>query len=121
MEKHKVSEGMLGLVVGFLVLHIIFKIKVLLTIAVVFGLIGVLSFWLSEKIATLWYKLAESIGKVTSTILLSVVFFLFVTPVAFLAKIFRKKDNLQLKHQAGQSVYETRNHQYSAKDLENVW
>lgn len=121
MENHKVSEGMLALVVGFLVLYSIFNFKILLAIALILGLIGIFSGYLSQKITWLWYKLAEVLGKFSSTILLSIVFFLFVTPIAFLAKLFRKKDTLQLKHKQNESVYETRNRTYTPTDLENVW
>ena len=91
----------------------------LLITSLVIGLIGVFSDFLSEKVAWVWGKFAHILGTFNSYWLLTVIFFVFLTPVAFLFKLTRK-DNLKLKAQKG-SVYEERNHLYVAKDLENVW
>lgn len=113
---------MLVITVGLLVLHLIFKKPWLLTAALVLGLIGVFSNFLSEKITLGWMKIAEVLGRINATILLSVVFFLFLTPIAFIRRLFSKKDTLHL-HDARNTptVYEERNHTYTAKDLENTW
>lgn len=50
---------------------------------------------LHEKIATFiakaWMKLGEAMGKVTSTVLLTLIFFAFLTPLAVLKKMLSKK------------------------------
>lgn len=120
MLREKRLETMLVITVGLLVLFWIFKADWLLIAATVLGLIGVFSGYLSELITKGWTKFAEVLGRINATILLSVVFFIFLTPVAFLARLFRKTDSLHLKKPAG-SVYEARDHAYEAKDLENVW
>ncbi len=113
---------MLVITVGLLVFYLIFKKPWLLTAALVLGLIGVFSNYLSEKITLGWMKIAEVLGRINATILLSVVFFLFVTPIAFLRKVLTKKDALYLRDARNQpSIYEERNHAYTAKDLENTW
>jgi hypothetical protein len=53
-------------------------------------------------------------------VILSAVFFLFLLPIAMLAKLF-KKDLLQLKKTEGKSYYHERNHSYDRADLENPW
>jgi hypothetical protein len=111
---------MLVLTVAALVFYWIFKAQWLLTAATVLGLIGVFSGFLSDYIARGWMKFAELLGRFNATVLLSIVFFIFLTPVAFLFKIFRKSDTLQIKKPSG-SLYETRDHAYQAKDLENTW
>jgi Saxitoxin biosynthesis operon protein SxtJ len=92
-----------------------------LTLAFVVGAIGLLSKYLTAKIAWAWWKVSEVIGSVMSKVILSVIFFVFLVPIAFLSRLFRKKDDLQLKRTAGVSYYFTRNHTYRAKDLENGW
>jgi hypothetical protein len=59
------------------------------------------------------------LGNINGKILLSIVFFIFLTPIAFISKLFNK-DGLQLK-KTNKSYYQDRNHQYSAKDFENTW
>ena len=122
MKRERTLETMLVITVGLLVLHLIFKNSWLLTAALVLGLIGVFSNFLSEKITLGWMKIAEVLGRINAVILLSLVFFLFVTPIAFLRKLFSKKDLLHLSDaRKVSSLYEERNHAYAAKDLENTW
>jgi polyferredoxin len=124
MKREKNLETMLVITVGMLVLYFIFKSKswsnYLLITSLVIGLIGVFSDFLSEKVAWVWGKIAHILGTFNSYVLLSVIFFVFLTPVAFLFKLTRK-DSLKLKAQKNGTVYEERNHLYVAKDLENVW
>jgi predicted membrane protein len=123
MKREKNLETMLVITVGMLVLYFIFRSKswsnYLLITSLVMGLIGVFSNFLSEKVTWVWGKIAHILGTFNSYVLLTAIFFIFLTPVAFLFKLTRK-DNLKLKAQKG-TVYEERNHLYVAKDLENVW
>lgn len=122
MKREKVLEAMLTITVGLLVLFLIFKAAWLLTAAVVVGLIGVFSNYLSEKITQGWMKFAEVLGRINATILLSLVFFVVVTPMAFLRRLFGGKDLLSLRNaRKTPSLYEERNHAYEANDLEDTW
>lgn len=67
-----------------------------------------------------WMKLAEGLGWVNSRILLGLVFFLLLTPIALLVRLFRK-DPLQLKPPKAESLFHERDHVFTAKDLENPW
>jgi polyferredoxin len=124
MKREKTIETMLVITVGMLVLYYFFREKswanYLLYTSLAMGLIGVFSNFLSEKVAWVWGKIAHIMGTFNSYVLLSIIFFVFLTPVAFLFKLTRK-DSLKLKAQKNGTVYEERNHLYVAKDLENVW
>lgn len=124
MKREKNLETMLVITVGMLVLYFVFREKTwsnnLLITSLVIGLIGVFSDFLSEKVAWVWGKIAHYLGTFNSYVLLSIIFFVFLTPVAFLFKLTRK-DSLKLKAQKNGTVYEERNHLYVAKDVENVW
>jgi Mn2+/Fe2+ NRAMP family transporter len=66
----------------------------------------------------LWLNISELLGKVISKILLTIIFFVFVWPVA----LFRKaigKDTLRLKgfKKNTSSVFNERNHTYSKTDF----
>jgi len=93
----------------------------LLSLSVLLGLIGMFFKYLSSKIAWAWMKLAEGMGFVSSKIILSIVFFLILCPVALLSRVFGKSDHLQLKKPEGSSYYYPREHKYGAADLENMW
>jgi len=68
----------------------------------------------------LWFKLAYVAEVVFSKILLSVVFFLLVTPVGLLRKWFAK-DNLQLRGfgKKKESVFAVKETTYEKESLEN--
>ena len=119
--KEKSMSAILGIVVGFLVLYLIFEIRWFLTLSVVVGCIGLFSTWLTHWIVKGWMGLAQLLGKINATILLSLIFFVFLTPVALLMRVIKGVDTLRLKKVSGNSVFEERNHTYEAKDLKNIW
>ena len=104
---------------GLLVFWWIKRIDVLIIIAIATGVIGAFIPFLAKWIDWAWYKLAEGMGWVMSKVLLSVVFYVFLFPIAMLARI-SKKDVLQLKKKPD-SYWTEREHQYSGKDLDNAW
>ena len=122
-NREKELETILVLCVALVAFYFITKQQhlYLLKISLALGLIGMFSKYLTSKISWAWLKLGEMMGAVMSKVILSVVFFGFLFPIAILSRIFSDNKNaLQLKKTAG-SHYFTRNHKYEAKDLENVW
>ncbi|MFT5168133.1 MAG: hypothetical protein ACI8P3_003372 [Saprospiraceae bacterium] len=118
----KSLEAALAISTGFSVIYYFTENKYFLITAIVIGLIGLLSKFLSKKIAWLWFKLAETLGRINGFILLSLLFYFLLTPLAWLMRRF-KKDTLKLKKKSypANSYYIDRNHDYSAKDIENPW
>jgi len=59
---------------------------------------------------------------VNSRILLGAIFYLFLTPIAILARVTRG-DFLHLKKRSGadRSYWQARNHTYTAEDLSKLW
>ena len=68
--------------------------------------------------AILWLGFSQLLGTVVSKIILSVVFFVIVFPVALIRRMMGK-DSLQLKQfkKSGSSVMKTRNHQFCPDDI----
>lgn len=120
VSREKKLETALVLVVGLLVLHVIFKIEAFLLAAQVIGAFCILSEHVLTLIAWAWTKLALTLGYINGIILLSLIFFLVLCPVAFLYR-FKKKDPLQLKIKSSGTYFTTRNHTYTAQDLEKMW
>jgi hypothetical protein len=74
---------------------------------------------LAEKIHWLWMKLGEGMGYVSSRIILSLVFFLVLVPIAFLARLFgRKAVKLDAK---GTTCFKERNFRYTKESMEHMW
>ena len=119
MKKEQQIQTMLTMAAGFLAFYLFTHHKWLLITAFTIMLIGIFSDFLSEKIALIWLKIAEFLGNINGKIFLSILFFLILTPIALLAKLFGNQ-NMELKKE-NKSHYSVRNHLYTAKDLKNMW
>lgn len=118
-NRAKELETCIVIMTGLLVFWLIYKVKILITLAVVIGLIGAFIPSIARWIHWAWYKLADALGFVMSKVLLSVVFFIFLFPIAVVARMFNK-DHLQLKRKPD-TYWTSRGHKYSGKDLEQSW
>ncbi|MGZ3861821.1 MAG: SxtJ family membrane protein [Bacteroidia bacterium] len=116
-EKYKAQ---LVLVCGFALLYWVFKLKVFLFIAIAVTFISLFIPVLGDLILKVWFKLAEILARINSRILLSVVFILFVAPIAILKRLFSGNSPVKLDKQSA-SFYTERNHKYTSEDLKNLW
>jgi hypothetical protein len=71
-------------------------------------------------IARAWLKFGGALGAVNSRIILGVIFYLFLTPIAVLARLTRG-DFLGLKKRPGGSYWHVRDHAYTAEDIGKLW
>ncbi|MFN8285505.1 MAG: SxtJ family membrane protein [Chitinophagales bacterium] len=128
LGRDKEIEVILTICVGLVLLFLISEKqllagshkKALLGVAVILGVIGLFSKTLTAYIAAAWMKLSEVLGLIMPKVILSIVFFFFLFPVALLTRLLSKRNFLQLK-KTGPSYYFSRNHKFTAKDLENTW
>lgn len=73
-------------------------------------------------IAIFWLGFSDAMGAVMSKVLLSIVYFLVVTPIALLRKI-SGKDSLKLRvfKASQESVMVKRDHLFTARDMESPY
>lgn len=119
MKRIKVLETFLVLTGAAVIFGLILEANLFFYLAFVLAAIGVFAKRLALLIAESWMKLANFLGLFASRIILAVVFFVFLTPIALLARKI-KGNNLGLKNNKS-SFFAVRNHQYGKEDLENVW
>lgn len=115
-NKHRT---VLTILVGFLILYFIFNLKIFVYLSLLVGLVSLISNYLMGWIVLIWTKLAEGLGWVNSRILLTIIFFVFLVPIAFISRLFSNKS--MTKKPDNNSFYQTRNHTYTSSDLENIW
>lgn len=122
MSESEKAKAQLVIVTGLVVLYFIFKSKYpyLLIGAAAVGVISIAIPAAGDLIVKGWYKIAEILGAINGRILLSIVFFLVLLPVALLARL-GKKNLLALKKESRKTVFVERNHKYVPKDMEQVW
>jgi hypothetical protein len=119
-SKNKSKETVLVITVGFLVLYLILKHRIFLTLSLVIGLAGILSSWLSEKIDLVWNKLSLLSGRISNTLLLTLIFFLVLTPVGLFRRLLGKGGMMRVR-EGQESNFTDREHSFIKEDLENVW
>lgn len=118
MKQH-LHKTILVIVAGLLVLSFIFDLPLLVVIATAIGVSSLMSTHLANAVVWIWEKLAQVLGFINTRILLSLLFYVFLFPIAMLSRLF-SKDPMQLKNPQA-SVFIDRNHTYTSKDLENMW
>ena len=72
-----------------------------------------------KSLAAVWFGFSKLLGTILSKIILSVVFFLVVTPVATIRRLMHK-DSLRLREfkKSNDSVMDKRNHTFGPMDIE---
>ena len=113
-------KTILVIVTGLLAIAWIFAIPLLGKIAVVIGAISIFVPAAARGIEWVWFKIALGLGWINSRILLSVIYFLFLLPIAWISRLFTK-DPLALRKNKRATLFVTRDHLYTQKDLEDIW
>ena len=104
---------------GFLVLYLALSWQWAVFVSLIVGIIGIISTFLSKKIEWVWMKIAQLLGCIFPNILLSIVFFLFLFPLALLSKLFTK-DPLMLSRNYN-SYFINVNKEMDKKSFEKTW
>ncbi|MCW3127584.1 MAG: rane protein [Bacteroidetes bacterium] len=78
---------------------------------------GLLSTFILEHVTGAWKWLGEQMGAVSSRVILSIVFIVFLSPIAFFYRLFAEKKNTK----TDESNFVERNHTYTSRDLEKVF
>jgi len=113
-------KSILVIVIGFLILSLFFNNLHLDKAAIVIGFLALLSSFFAKWIEWAWFKLALGLGWINSRILLTIIYFIFLLPIAFLSRLFTK-DPLKLKSKNEKTIYTQRDHLYTKEDLQNIW
>lgn len=91
---------------------------------IIFVPIGLLALSVISKKATIfigkvWFDFSHYLGIVMSHIILFIIFFIFLIPLALLQRLFRK--NQILKKNSSNSFFHKRNHRYTENDIKHPW
>lgn len=119
------SKTVLTIVFGFLAIFLYLTTESqyhywMLWVAVSVGGLGLLSSYLALKIQDAWMGLAKLLSYIVPPILLSIIFFIFLFPIALLSRLFGEKDPLQLK-KTDKSLFKTVDKTFSKDAFEKTW
>ena len=119
MKQDSSTSTILTISMGFLFLYFVFSLKWAGAVSLGIGIIGVLSSKISRKIEWAWMKLAQCFGTIIPSVLLTLGFYFFLTPIAFAFRMFNK-DILMLsdKHK---SYFVDIDKEISKNSFEDIW
>ena len=118
----KCKDSGLALVLICLICYQVWKIDILVLLAIIFLVITMTYPPVFKPFAVFWFGLSTALGTVISKIILSVLFFSMVYPIGLLRRILGK-DSMRLKSwkQGQDSVFRVRGQRLTAKDLEHPY
>lgn len=120
MQANDRFKTILVIVTGLLALAWIFYSPLLGKIALAVGAVSLMFPAAAKGIEWGWLKIAAGLGWLNSRIILSIVYFVFLMPIAWVSRLFTK-DPLALRKDRRSTLFVTRDHLYTKKDLENIW
>jgi flagellar biosynthesis protein FlhB len=125
MEKNNIKNSnplktVMVISMGMLLIYFVFKWQLAAIIAFSVGVVGLSSDFIAQKIEWAWLKLTYILSLIVPNILMSVVFYLILTPVALLSRIFGKSDVLNMKKPKN-TMYREITKVFDVKSFENPW
>jgi len=110
-----------GFALFFLLIFFIFEKKWLLFISTFFLIMTLFEGGFLFIIGRIIVKMVQSIGSVSLTFFLIIVFFLLVVPLSFVFRIFNKETLNYFHNKNRKSFFKDVNIQYRKKDFEKMW
>lgn len=111
---------LLVITLGMVVVYVITRMNWALITALAVGIGGLLSDYLAEQIDWLWMKLTYVLSLIVPNILLSLVFYVILTPIALLSRLFGKSNPLDLKNTSA-SLFKDHTRKMDAASFEKPW
>jgi hypothetical protein len=115
----KPVKTVLIIVMGLTLVALITDWQVWIKIALILGIAGLVSDTLANRIVFLWMKLSLMLSLIIPNILLSVVFFIFLTPLAWLFR-HGNKDTLSLRNTKS-SLFKESHKLFDKTSFEKPW
>jgi Saxitoxin biosynthesis operon protein SxtJ len=121
-ERRRSLETLAVLAAACIACAMIFKAQAFAYVALGLLLVGLFFRWPAVKLAGAWLGFSAVLGAINSKILLTLVYYLVLTPIALLYRLTHR-DPLSLKRAAdsGRSHWIIRDHQFGPRDLERPW
>jgi hypothetical protein len=90
MKPNTSKTTILVIAMGLLVLHLLFKWQWAVVASLAIGLVGIFSVRLSKGIEWGWMKLSLVLSYFVPSIILGIIFYLFLFPISLISKLFTR-------------------------------
>ncbi|MDB9989821.1 hypothetical protein OAD79_00080 [Flavobacteriales bacterium] len=114
------TKTVLIITVGIQIIYFTTLWEPALFISLILGLTGVISKYLAIKIDFLWMKLTWILSLIIPNLLLSIIYYMILSPIALLSKLFSKRNELFLKNTIS-STFKNYNKTFNRESFKNPW
>jgi hypothetical protein len=118
--KSNPTQTVLTITIGFLAIGLLLDKSWASMVALWVGTLGLLSSYLAIRIEQIWHHIAKILSYMIPNILMTLLFYLFLLPIALLNRVFSRKNALQLNN-PGATVWISNSKIFDAKSMENPW
>jgi hypothetical protein len=119
MKEDTSKSTILVISIGFLILYLIFSWQWAVITSLVVGLVGIISGTLSSIIEKGWMAVSRILSFIIPSILLGIVFYLFLFPISVISKLFTH-DPLMLSNKYN-TFFVNINKEVDKKSFEKIW
>lgn len=122
ITKKQRNETGIILTAGLIIAGLLTNNQVFYILSLGSAIISILAPIVFHPLAVLWFGLSKIMGTISSRILLTMIFFFVVTPVALIRR-WMGKDNLNLRKfkKDGVSVFVERHYKYDSSDMIHLY
>lgn len=110
----------LTIVFGLLAIYLFIDIKFILYFAITVSLISILSFNFSKIIEKVWFGLAQILSQIIPNLLLSIIFYILLTPLAILSKLFKAKTDF-ISRNNQKTIFKTETREFKKESFNKTW
>lgn len=114
------TKTVLTITVGFLIIYLVTGWQWTIAVSVVAGLAGVFSEKLSGYINILWTRLTIILSYIIPNLVLALIYYLVLVPVALLARFFKKEDELMIREKPASTFVDV-NRTVTPESMEKLW
>ena len=114
-------ETIITLAAMLLIMKVIFNVEWLYFVTLALLLIALLSKRSSSKVADLWLRVTNLIGTTITIIIMTLIYYLFLTPIALLYRLLRKNQVMLKKDKNIVTYYNDYNKTFTKRDFEKMW
>jgi hypothetical protein len=118
--KSNPSLTLLTIVFALLFFNYFIKNEIIFYLCLFLSGIGVFFSKISIIIEKIWFKISFLLSQFVPNILLSVIFFLILTPVALLSKLVKSKTEFNSKNNQN-TTFKTKNKSFPKESFERAW
>ena len=118
--KSNPSLTVLTIVFGLLLFNFFISNKIIFYISIIISGIGVISSKGSLILEKIWFKISYILSQIIPNIFLFLLFFLILTPLSFLSKLFSAKSGFNLKKNQT-TMFVTMNKKFNKDTFKRAW